>query len=149
MGIFSPTNRIDCVLPAGTALFLPVLNVDCSSVEAPPFFESNGGGATRLRDRAVRSDIEDIAAAVNGREVPNPLRFRVVSPQFSIAPAASGADPARGGSREHRDRRRRWRLPHGEAVEFVGDHTIHITGTFTDLGFSLDATIEIVVLPRK
>ena len=31
----------------------------------------------------------------------------------------------------------------------VGDHTIHITGTFTDLGFSLDATIEIVVLPRK
>ena len=146
VGIFSPTNRIDCVLPAGTALFLPVLNVDCSSVEAPPFF-----GATAAAQRACATALfdrtEDIAAAVNGREVPNPLRFRVVSPQFSIAPlpADNRLGVAAGST--------------GTGVAdgvylmvkplSVGDHTIHITGTFTDLGFSLDATIEIVVLPRK
>jgi hypothetical protein len=79
--------------------------------------------------------------------VPKPLRFRVVSPQFSIAPLP--ADNRLG-------------VPTGSAGTgvadgvylmvkplSVGDHTIHITGTFTGLDFSLDTTIDIVVLPRK
>jgi hypothetical protein len=148
VGIFSPTDRIDCVLPAGTALFLPVLNVDCSSVEAPPFF-----GATAREQRACATALfdqtEGIAAEIDGREVPNILRFRVVSPQFSIAPLPAdnrlGVPAGRSGTG----------VADGVYLMVkplrVGEHTIRITGTFTvpGLSFSLDTTIDIVVTPRK
>jgi hypothetical protein len=148
VGIFSPTDQMDCVLPADTALFLPVLNVDCSDVEAAPFLADTAkeqrACATALFDRTA-----DIAAEIDGRAVPNPLAFRVVSPQFTIAPlpadnrlgvaaGESGTGVADGVYLMVKPLR-------------VGEHTIHITGAFTDpdLAFSLDTTIDIVVLPRK
>jgi len=146
VGIFSPTNRIDCIVPAGTALFLPVLNVDCSSVEPPPFFgataDEQRSCVTALFDRAT-----DIAAEIDGKAVPKPSRFRVVSPQFSIGPlpADNRLGVAAGSA--------------GTGVAdgvylmvkplSVGDHTIHIAGSFNDLAFRIDTTIDMVVLRRK
>ncbi|HTI32109.1 MAG TPA: hypothetical protein VL422_00435 [Miltoncostaea sp.] len=146
VGIFSPTARMDCILPAGTALFLPVLNVDCSSVEAPPFF-----GATAKEQRSCATGVfdgaRDIAAEIDGRAVPTPLRFRVVSPQFSIAPLPVdnrlGAPPGASGTGVA-DGVYLMVKPLG-----VGHHTIHIAGRFTVPEFRLDTTIDVVVLPRK
>jgi hypothetical protein len=146
VGIFSPTAQMDCVLPAGTALFLPVLNVDCSSLEAVPFH-----GKTAKEQRACATGVfdgaRDIAAEIDGRAVPKPLRFRVVSPQFSIGPLPVdnrlGVDPGNPGTG----------VADGVYLMVkplsVGDHTIHITGAFPDLEFSLDTTIDIVVSPWK
>ena len=53
------TARRECSVPAGTALLLPVMAVECSTWEAPPF-----GGRTPAELRACASKFEfrDLAA---------------------------------------------------------------------------------------
>lgn len=148
VGIFSPTDQpIDCTLPEGAALFLPVLNVDCSSVEEPPFFaddlkpEDQQACATALFDTAKK-----LRARVDHKTVPNLGSFRVVSPQFTIAPlpADNRLGVAAGLS--------------GKGVAdgvylmvrplSVGTHTIHIEGVFpAPLEFALDTDINLTVSP--
>ena len=128
VGIFSPTGQLDCTLPKGAALFLPVLNVDCSSVEAFPF----NGGLTEAGQRdcatALMNTAFGIAASVNNAPVANIGRYRAVSPQFSFGPLPpSNALGVPGGSS-------------GTAVADgvylmikslpVGPHTVTIHGTF-------------------
>ena len=152
VGIFSPTGQLDCTLPKGAALFLPVLNVDCSSVEAFPF----NGGLTEAGQRdcatALMNTAFGIAASVNNAPVANIGRYRAVSPQFSFGPLPpSNALGVPGGSS-------------GTAVADgvylmikslpVGPHTVTIHGTFPGPPpagpgpFTIDTTISITVLPR-
>ena len=83
--LFNPGGNWKCDLPRGSALFLPVLNVECSSVEAPPFFGGNPG-KQRQCTREFMDDAEDIAASIDGVAVPNIPAHRVRSPQFSFGP---------------------------------------------------------------
>jgi hypothetical protein len=146
LGIFSPTGQIDCTLPKGASLFLPVLNVDCSSVEAPPFF-----GATEAAQRACAKALMDqtteIAASVDTNPVANILRFRVASPQFSFGPLPfpNGLGvPARSSGTAVADGVYLMIKPMR-----VGEHTVVIHGTFPqfDPPFTIATTIHVTVLP--
>lgn len=148
VGIFNPdaSRAIECVLPAGAALFLPVLNVGCSSVEAPPFFAPTAE-TQRACATALFANTTDIRAAIDGRPIADPLAFRVVSPQFAIAPlpadnrlgvtaGLSGTGVADGVYLMVRPLRR-------------GVHTIDIAGRFTEPDFTLATRIRVVVGPKK
>jgi hypothetical protein len=144
VGIFSPTGQLNCSIPKGDALFLPVLNVECSSVEAPPFFGANEA-AQRQCANGIMDQATGIAASVDGAPVASILRYRVASPQFSFGPlpfpnglgvpgGLSGTSVADGVYLMIKS------LP-------AGAHTVTIDGTFPQFGFTIDTTININVLP--
>jgi hypothetical protein len=74
-----------CTVPAGKAIFFPVINVECSTVEAPPFFGSN---AQELRECATRLingvDEGALTALIDGKEVQNRQDFRAQSLFFDF-----------------------------------------------------------------
>jgi hypothetical protein len=72
-------------IPAGTALFFPILNAECSTVEGFPFFGSNEAElrscASGFMDRGF-----DMAAKIDGVPVRRLQRFRHQSPVFTLGP---------------------------------------------------------------
>jgi hypothetical protein len=42
-GVFNETGIAvrECTIPAGKSIFLPVLNLECSTIEAPPWYGTN------------------------------------------------------------------------------------------------------------
>jgi len=145
VGIFSPTGQLDCILPKGAALFLPVLNVECSDVEiGSPFFGADEDAQRACAD-GIMDQATEVAASVDGAQVASILRYRVASPQFSFGPlpfpnglgvagGLSGTSVADGVYLMIKS------LP-------VGTHTVTIHGTFPQFGFTIDTTINITVLP--
>jgi hypothetical protein len=139
--LYNPGGDWKCDLPRGAALFLPVLNVDCSSVEASPFFGENPG-KQRQCTREFMDDAEDIAASIDGGAVPNILSHRVRSPQFSFGPLPS---PNWLGVADS---------PSGTAVSdgvylmikplSAGTHEVVLHGEFPGI-FVLDSTITVTV----
>jgi hypothetical protein len=136
-----------CTVPAGTALFFPVLNSECSTAE--------GNGSTDAELRSCAEFLVDhtvaSSATVDGRSIQNLDRYRKQSPLFQYGPLP--ADNLLG-------------LPAGTTSDAVadgfylflaplsaGDHTIHFSGelVFTtaadgfDLDFLLDITYNITV----
>jgi hypothetical protein len=72
-----------CVVAEGTAIFVVVATVECSTVEPPPFF-----GRTEEELRAcVTADMDtvtDVSARVNGVDVANLDTYRTASPLFTL-----------------------------------------------------------------
>jgi hypothetical protein len=74
-----------CTVPSGAPLLFPMVNAECSSVEAPPFFGRND--AERLE--CARTLIDGVPPAtvvvtVDGHAVPALRNFRVPSPPFNF-----------------------------------------------------------------
>jgi len=123
-GPFGTVER-SITIPAGTALYVALVNVDGSSLEEPPFH-----GDTAEEQLAIANGfadyITDLSFTVDGKEVENIGDFRVTSPQFSFTAPTPWIFGATGGS--------------GTAVGVgyfvmlsplsVGEHTIHYTGAF-------------------
>jgi hypothetical protein len=81
------TIRRSCRIPAGKALFFPLFNVECSSIEAPPFYgataDDQAGLAQYWADHIVAPFCE-----IDGIPLSNLDAYRVQSPQITInAPA--------------------------------------------------------------
>jgi hypothetical protein len=136
----SGTAERTCAVPTGTAIFLPVLNVECSTVEPPPFFGSN---EEELRACAVGffDATGGLAAEIDGGSVTDLGRYRVQSPLFEFTlpegnilgvPAGPGMAVSDGV----------WLLL---APLSAGEHMIHFTGTFTEFDFTLDITYHLNV----
>jgi hypothetical protein len=75
-----------CTLPAGTSILVPLINVECSRLEPPPFF-----GATPAERRACAAgfadQFTDLFLTINGVPVGGDLsRFRVQSQPFAFSP---------------------------------------------------------------
>jgi len=72
-----------CRIPAGTALFFPLFTVECSSIEAPPFY-----GATAEAQAAMAQSwaelIVDPFCELDGKPLSNLDAYRVPSPQIDI-----------------------------------------------------------------
>lgn len=119
------TQERSITVPAGKALFIPLVNVDSSSLEEPPFF-----GATAQEQLAVAtgfaSYMTDLSFSVDGKSLSNLGDFYVTSAQFGFTAPSPWIFGATGGS--------------GTATGvgyFVllhplsaGTHTIHYTGAF-------------------
>jgi hypothetical protein len=72
----------DCTVPVGTALFFPIVNVECSTVEG------NGKTEAALRDCAnsFADLITELSAELDGRPLHHLARYRVESPIFFFGP---------------------------------------------------------------
>ena len=90
----------DCTLRAGTSVLLPLINVECSSLEESPFVGRNPG--QRLVCAKGHADqFTNLSLTINGVAVSNPSRLRVRSQPFEFSPVADnifGLPVGTGGS---------------------------------------------------
>jgi hypothetical protein len=142
---------VEITIPAGTALFFPVVNSECSILEPDPF---HGDDEAELR-ACANGHIDNTSghfAEIDTVPVNNLDAYRVQSPLFEFGPlpAHNFFDffglPAPAGTTS----------PSVDAGVYVllaplkvGTHTVHFRGTFDGLGFSIDTTYIITVVPRK
>ena len=139
----------DITIKTGTPILCPILNAECSMLEPEPFH-----GDTEAELRACANGHLDnssgLFAIIDGVPVKNLGDYRVESPLFEFT------------------------LPEDNLFEFFGldapagttspavdagvyllvaplrtgqPHTIRVGGTFDNLGFSIDTTFQITVVP--
>jgi hypothetical protein len=137
----------NCVIPANTALFIGLLNAECSNIE--------GLGDTAQRQRQCAKSTADLIdpnslfCVIDGVAVANLSRYRTGSPQFSfVAPspcwifgACQGGTGGTGGPGTS--------VANGYYVFLAplvpGKHTLHFGGAYPSFGLSLDMTYNITV----
>jgi len=133
-----------CTVPAGKALFFPILDNECSTLE--------GNGTTDAELRACAKSFQDLGTGmtceVDGLAVANLQSYRVQSPLFTFGPLPEGNifqafglnAPAGTTSLSVSD---------GVFVMLpplsAGPHTIHFTGATPDFGFGMDITYNLTV----
>jgi hypothetical protein len=139
----------DITIRPGTALFVPLLNVECSVLEPDPF---HGDDEASLR--ACANGLYDNAsghfAVIDGVPVKNLDAYRVESPLFEFGPLPEnnlfeffGLDAPAGTT-----------SPSVDAGTYllltplsVGEHEIHYGGKVEAFGFETDTTYHITVSP--
>ncbi len=144
----SGTAVRNCTVPAGKALFFPILNVECSTLE--------GNGSTEAELRACTASFMDlvtnVAAEIDGVSIQNLQDYRAASPLFTFGPLPDnnvlqlfGFDaPAGATSVSVADGFYLMLAPLS-----VGQHTIHYSGTFgPPINFTLDITYHLTIAPR-
>ena len=138
----SGTAVRDCTVPAGKALFFPIINVECSTLEAPPF---HGDNEAELRACAKGFHFGNVFAEIDGVAVQNLNRYLVDSPLFTFTVPPNNVLGVAAGTGQS--------VSNGYYLMLaplpVGEHVIHFGGTFTDFDFSLDITYNLTVAPRR
>ena len=81
----SPRTIISVTVPPGTHLVVPIITVECSVAEEPPF---HGENETELRACAngLLDLVSDPYLAIEGSPVKNPGAYRVDTPLFRYGP---------------------------------------------------------------
>ena len=137
----------DCTVPAEKTLVIPVVNSECSTLEAPPYYGRNEGElracATGSIDGVI---IKTLQLTIDGKSVKDLGAYRVQSPLFKFhLPQDNifGLQPGTGSS-----------VSDGYWVIVKplssGPHTVHFEGTIkygpldTDV-FSVDVTYNLTV----
>jgi hypothetical protein len=142
----SPTVTIPVTIPAGTHLFVPIITVECSVAEAPPF---HGENEAELRTCAngLLDLVTDPYVGIDGRPVEDPWAYRAESPLFRYGPLTEGnvlhLPPA-----THSD---------GVAAGYflllppfsVGVHRITVRANVAEFGIAVDADFIVHVQPRR
>src|SRR5262249_38888469 len=80
------TVTINCHIPAGKSLFFPVLNVECSNLESPPFYGANAQDRTKCAASDLKG-VVTLSAVIDGKQVQNLKNYLAVSPDFNFAVA--------------------------------------------------------------
>jgi hypothetical protein len=158
-GVFNASGtavRNDCVIPIGKALFVPILNGECSNVE--------GNGSTEAEWRAcaaAQMDLaSDLSADIDGTPIRNVAQYRVQSPRafgltlpddnilqlFGFTAPAGGCFPAGSGCTPYRSVADGYYLL--LAPPSAGAHTVHVHGAIPAFGFTLDVTYHLKVRPE-
>ena len=138
-----------CIVPARKVLFFPLVTVECSTVEPPPFFGSN---AQDLRTCAAAFvdgvDTGTLKVRVNGKKVHKLRQFRAESPLFDfIMPAADNFLGLPGVTSGSSVSDGYWLMLEPLSS---GHHVIHFEGAITSgpgAGFSQDVTYNLTVTP--
>jgi hypothetical protein len=136
----------DCTVPAGKALFFPILNVECAELE--------GNGSTEAELRACTHSyipglVASMAAEIDGIPIQELRDYRAASPLFTWGPLPDnnvlqlfGFDAPPGATS----------LAVADGFYLMvaplsaGPHTIHYGGTFRDpVNFKLDITYYLTV----
>lgn len=133
---------IDVTIPAGTPLFFPVLNAECSVIEPDPF---HGDNEAELRACANGhlDQTSGLAVTIDGAPVNSLGNYRVESPLFEFGPLpADNIFGAPAGATS---------LAVDAGIYLLlaplkpGLHSIHVTGTFDAFGFTIDTTYRVTV----
>jgi hypothetical protein len=131
-------------VPAGRAIFFPIINAECSTLEPEPFACSDEASCSGCAAGFVDATA-GLACEIDGVPVTDLESYRVQSPLFTIGPLTE--DNLLG-------------LPEGTTGESVsdgvwvmvaplsvGEHTIHFAGTFVDFDLTLDVTYHLTIVP--
>jgi hypothetical protein len=82
---FTGAPSVSCTIPAGKAVFFPIVNVECSTAEAAPF---HGDNAEELHDCAAcwgdQIAVSSLAATLDGVPLSDLGNYRAVSPMFTF-----------------------------------------------------------------
>ncbi len=115
-----------CSVPVGKALFFPLINAECSSLEEPPF---HGDTAAAQRECAKywadRVVVGSLFCEIDGQPVPDLANYRFVSPQITFTAPTPWVFGAVGGTG----------TSVGDGYYLLlaplsaGEHTIHFGGT--------------------
>jgi hypothetical protein len=141
-GVINQSGRAvrDCTVPSGKALFFPIINVECSTLEPPPY---HGGNEAELRRCAKSFSIGGVSAEIDGVAMQSLDRYLVESPLFTFTVPPDnvlGVDPGTGQSVSNGY----WLML---APLSVGTHKIHFMGTYPNIPFTLDITYNLTVVP--
>ena len=132
-----------CTLRAGTSILVPLINVECSSLEVGTDFF----GATVAERRACAArfadEFTDLFLTINGVAVGDPMsRFRVQSPPFRFSPVEgnfNGIPAGTGGSVSDGY----WALIGPLAP---GTYDVSFGGSYPPLGFSPSLNYHLTVV---
>jgi hypothetical protein len=83
-GNYGAPGTVTCVVPEGTAIFVPVFGAGCSSVEPPPYFGRNEEELRACAASFADDAFTDLQARINGEEVPDLEDYRSSSPVFPL-----------------------------------------------------------------
>jgi hypothetical protein len=145
----SGTAVRDCTVPAGKALFFPILNVECATLEGNGLTEAE----LRACTRSFMGVVTNVAAEIDGVPIQHVRDYRALSPLFTYGPLPDdnvlqlfGFDAPDGAiSLSVTDGFYLMLEPLS-----VGQHTIRFTGTFgAPINFTLDITYHLTVAPRR
>ncbi len=71
------------VVPAGTSLFFPLCVVECSSIEAPPFYAATAEGQAQMA-QSWADCMVDLFCEIDGKRLSNLEAYGVRSPQIQV-----------------------------------------------------------------
>jgi hypothetical protein len=134
--IDSKSVPIHCEAPAGTMLFIPIVYLECSTLEAAPFY---GGNEAELRACVQQFVYQDLEASIDGVEVQNLSAFYIsASPLYQFTVPENNILGASAGAS-------------GESVALgvflmlsplsPGKHTIHTQAYIADWDFTVEKTV--------
>lgn len=143
-GVFNASGQAVriCDVPAGKALFFPLINTECSTIEAPPFY---GEDEEALRACVRDIIIEDMFAEIDGVQIADLESHFAESPLFTFSLPENdvlGLGPGEGQS-----------VSSGYFLMLpplsAGEHVISFGGTYPDFEFTLEILYELTVGPKK
>jgi hypothetical protein len=84
-GSFTP-DPIDmtCVVAEGVAIFVPLGDAACTTVEAPPFFGRDEADLAACAAANNQVPIADVTVTINGQGIPNLEAYHTVTPAFPL-----------------------------------------------------------------
>jgi hypothetical protein len=136
-GTTGGTATRSCTIPAGTSILVPLINVECSTVEG------NGDTPAELRAcaRGFAEQFSDLSLTIDGVAIADLQRFRVHSPVFQFTAAKDNVFgvPA-GTARSVADGF--WVLIRPLSP---GTHTISFGGAYPPGGFTTFVTYTLTV----
>jgi hypothetical protein len=136
-----------CSVPHGKALFFPIVNAECNTIEDPNDTEDK----LRVFANDLADHIGNLHAAIDGEDLTNISRYRVESPPFTFGPLPPNNVPGKmeGSTADS--------VSDGVYLMLAplssGQHDIHFSGeaVFTtpedgfDFTFQLDITYHVTV----
>lgn len=155
-GVFADPDDpavVEITIPAGTPLFFPVVNYECSVFEPPPFHGDNEAELRACANHLFDNNATDLFAVIDGKPVNKLGDYRTESPLFSWGPlpednifAFFGVDAPAGTTSPAVDVGVYLLLP----PLSVGVHTIEFGATNSgELSGSINTRYKITVAPRR
>ncbi|OAJ62770.1 hypothetical protein A6V36_20585 [Paraburkholderia ginsengiterrae] len=117
-------NQSATIIPAGKAIFLTTLDIEASSLDAPPFFATTAAGQLAIAQQFANY-IQDLFVTIDGVPVANVTAYRTTTVQFTFTAPTPWIFNTVGGSG----------TSVGDGYFLMlqlppGAHTIHYGGTF-------------------
>ncbi len=155
---FNTIIREDCRVPSGKAIFFPIINVECSTIEADPYMlvpgkNGNAGICAKKFFDGRAAVVKDLSAKIDGTSLTNLEAYRFQSPVFRFE-FDDPEDNILGVDCHLVDCIEPKSVSDGYWILLPplsrGSHTIQFTGSFRDpasdeLFFGLDVKYELTV----
>jgi hypothetical protein len=142
----SPKATLPVTIPAGTNLVLPIITVECSVAEEPPF-HGNNEAELRACANGLLDLVTDPYAEINGKPLSDPQATRVESPLFRYGPLpANNVLGLAAGTQSDA-------VGAGYVLVLpplsVGEHRIVTRANVPDVGIAVDAEVIVNVTREK